>query len=72
MAEVLDCKGLTCPKPVLKLAIKARSLSAESTIEVLADCHTFEDDVRSWCKDSGKVLVSVVNMGDHKVATIKL
>ena len=72
MAEVLDCKGLTCPKPVLKVAIKARSLPAGSTIEVLADCHTFEADIKKWCKDSGKVLVSVVNKGDHKQATIKL
>ena len=46
-------------------------MSPGSTLEVLADCHTFEQDVRKWCTDSGKVLVSVINKGDHKAATIK-
>ena len=27
MAEVLNCKGMKCPQPVLKAAIKANSLA---------------------------------------------
>lgn len=71
MADVLDCKGLSCPKPVLKVAIKARTMSAGSTLEVHADCHTFQDDIKKWCADSGKVLVSVVDRGNFKVATVR-
>ena len=72
MTETLDCKGLKCPQPVLKIALKARTLAAGTTLEVHADCPTFGDDVRKWCADSGKVLVSVINRGAFEVATIQL
>ena len=52
MAEVLDCKGLRCPQPVLKVAIKAKSMAAGSTLEVHGDCPTFSADIDKWYKDS--------------------
>ena len=72
MAEILDCKGLKCPQPVLKTAIKSNSLATGTTLEVLADCSSFSDDITKWCNDTGKVLISLVEQGDHKVATIQL
>jgi tRNA 2-thiouridine synthesizing protein A len=72
MAEFLDCKGMKCPQPVLKTAIKANSLPAGSVLEVHADCPSFPDDITKWCGDTGKVLVSLVDQGSHKVATIQL
>ena len=53
MAEVLDCKGFKCPKPVLKLAIKANSIAPGTTLEVHADCSSFPTDVKKWCDSSG-------------------
>lgn len=72
MAEVLDCKGLKCPQPVLKLSIKANQVPAGSVVEVHADCPTFPQDVEQWCQKSGKVLVSCVDQGSHRVATVQL
>jgi len=72
MAEVLDCKGLKCPQPVLKTAIKANTLPAGTTLEVQADCPTFSDDITKWCSETGKVLVSVVDQGSYQAATIQL
>jgi tRNA 2-thiouridine synthesizing protein A len=71
MSDVLDCKGLKCPQPVLKLAIRSSRISSGTTIDVHADCPSFEDDVRKWCNDSGKVLISVVDHGTYRVATIQ-
>lgn len=71
MAEILDCKGLKCPQPVLKVAIKARSIAAGSTLEVHADCPSFESDISKWCADSGRVLVSVVDRGSFRAAMIQ-
>jgi tRNA 2-thiouridine synthesizing protein A len=71
MAEVLNCKGMKCPQPVLKTAIKSNSMAPGSTLEVHADCSSFPDDVTKWCADSGKVLVSIVDNGTYKVATIQ-
>lgn len=73
MVELLDCLGLRCPQPVLKIAIKAARMSAGDTLEVLADCPTFRQDVEKWCNDMGKVLVNVVDEGgDKKKAIIQL
>jgi len=72
MPEVLDCRGLKCPQPVLKLAIKARTAPPGTAIEVHGDCPTFPVDVEKWCKDNGKVLVSCVDRGAFNVATIQL
>jgi tRNA 2-thiouridine synthesizing protein A len=71
MAEILDCKGMKCPQPVLKLAIKANTLAPGTTLEVHADCPSFPGEVEKWCNDSGKVLVSLVDRGSFHVATIQ-
>ncbi|MBW2734630.1 MAG: sulfurtransferase TusA family protein [Deltaproteobacteria bacterium] len=70
--DILDCRGMKCPQPVLKLAIKARVIPAGSTIEIHADCPSFPTDVSKWCQDNGKVLVSVVDRGGFNVATVQL
>ena len=71
MAEVLNCKGLKCPQPVLKVAIKAKTMSPGSSLEVQADCPSFQGDIEKWCGNNGKVLVSCVDQGGFKVATIQ-
>ena len=72
MAEVLNCRGMKCPQPILKAAIKANSLPPGSVFEILADCPSFSNDITKWCSDTGKVLVSIVDQADCKVATIQL
>lgn len=72
MAELLDFRGLKCPQPVLKLAIKTNSMPKGTTVEVLADCHTFATDITNWCIKSGKVLVNIVPRDGANCATIQL
>ncbi len=64
--EVLDTLGLRCPQPVLKIAVKAPDMEPGDILEVLGDCHTFEQDVRIWCERLGKVVLSVKDDGTHK------
>ncbi len=71
MAEVLNCRGMKCPQPVLKISILANKISAGSTLEVHADCSSFPKDVDGWCKKTGKVLVSCVDQGGYHVAKIQ-
>lgn len=70
MAEILNCKGMKCPQPVLKAAIRSTQLASGTTLEIQADCVTFPEDIRKWCTESGKTLVSVVDQGTHRVATL--
>jgi tRNA 2-thiouridine synthesizing protein A len=74
MAKVeLDCRGLKCPVPALKMtvAVMTKKVNPGDTLEVLADCDTFERDVREWCTTMGKVLILFSdNPGGGKKAEI--
>jgi tRNA 2-thiouridine synthesizing protein A len=68
MATVqLDCCGLRCPQPVLKIAAKAPDMKPGDLLEVTADCATFEKDTRAWCDRMKKTLLAVSNMGGLKM-----
>ncbi len=53
----LDTKGLKCPQPTLKIAVMAAKLKSGDVLDVVANCPTFEKDVREWCQRTKKVLL---------------
>jgi len=57
VTKLLDCIGLACPQPRLKMSLQAMDLKAGDILECFADCPTFEADVRDWCKNSKKALL---------------
>jgi tRNA 2-thiouridine synthesizing protein A len=62
--EILDTRGLRCPQPVLKVAVKSPDMKAGDILEVIGDCDTFERDIRMWCERLSKVFLSVKNEGN--------
>jgi TusA-related sulfurtransferase len=75
MARVtLDYRGMNCPVPILKLnaAVIKKEVNPGDLIEVLADCPSFEADVKKWCTTSKKLLVKCYVNGSHKIAQIQL
>jgi tRNA 2-thiouridine synthesizing protein A len=71
MAEILDYRGMRCPQPVLKAAMKIQTLPPGTVVEIQADCPEFPHQVKEWCEKSGRVLISVVDHGAYKTATVK-
>lgn len=61
--QTLDAKGLRCPQPTLKITTMALKMKAGDVLEVMADCPTFEIDVREWCNRSKKALLWVRDEG---------
>lgn len=64
--KTLDVLGLKCPQPVLKIATKLPEMATGDILEVLADCPTFEKDVRLWCERMKKTLLWIRDEGDGK------
>jgi tRNA 2-thiouridine synthesizing protein A len=64
--QILDTRGLKCPQPVLKIAMQAREITPGRILEVLADCPTFERDVRAYCDRLGKTIISVEEGIEYK------
>ena len=62
----LDTSGLRCPEPVLQIASRATEMKEGDILEVIADCPTFEENVRIWCTRIKKELLSIQDIGNGK------
>jgi tRNA 2-thiouridine synthesizing protein A len=63
MIQTLDARGLKCPQPTLKITVLAVKMKAGDVLEAVADCDTFEKDVRDWCARTKKVLLWIRSEG---------
>ena len=61
--QTLDCKGLKCPQPALKVQMLSMKMQPGEILEVVADCSTFEKDIRDFCTRCKKVLLYVKDEG---------
>lgn len=64
--QQIDAIGLKCPQPVLKMAAKVPEMKPGDLLEVVADCPTFEKDVKTWCDRMKKTLLWVRDEGGGK------
>ena len=69
--QLLDARGLKCPQPTLKITVLATKMKPGELLEVVANCPTFEKDVRDWCNRARKTLLWVKADGDGKRCQIQ-
>lgn len=53
----LNCNGLKCPQPILKVAGKSPEMTPGDVLEVTANCATFPKDAQMWCERNKKTLL---------------
>ena len=58
--ETLDCKGLSCPMPILKLAKTMKKMKSGNVLELLGTDPGSKDDIPKWCKKTGNVFIEMV------------
>ncbi|OGT95885.1 MAG: SirA-like protein [Geobacteraceae bacterium GWB2_52_12] len=68
---LLDARGMKCPQPTLKVTVLAVKMKQGDVMEVIADCPTFEKDVRDWCTRARKTLLWVKDEGGAKKVQIQ-
>jgi tRNA 2-thiouridine synthesizing protein A len=68
----IDARGLRCPQPALKMLAESRGMAKGDVLEVLADCKTFEDDVRRWCEQTKRVLLLAKVEGPAKRCSVRI
>jgi tRNA 2-thiouridine synthesizing protein A len=56
----LDCRGMLCPLPVIKLARLIPDVPVGDTITVLADDPAAATDIPAWCRMRSQELVSAL------------
>jgi tRNA 2-thiouridine synthesizing protein A len=70
--KVLDARGLRCPQPIQAVITCMHETAPGDTLEVTADCPTFEADIRNWATRGGKTLLAVTRNGEAVTAQILL
>jgi len=61
---LLDARGLKCPQPTIQMTIKALKMKKGDVLEVIADCFTFENDLKNWCRRNNKTLLWLRDEGE--------
>ena len=55
--QTLDCKGLSCPMPIMKLAKTMKQMEKGKVLELLATDPGSKPDVPAWCNKTGNELL---------------
>ncbi len=53
----LDCRGMLCPLPIIRLATHLPDLAVGQTLAVVADDPAARPDVAAWCRMRGQEYV---------------
>jgi tRNA 2-thiouridine synthesizing protein A len=70
--KVIDARGLKCPQPQLKMSLESHNLQKGDILECIADCPTFEADVKGWCDRTRKSLIMVRAEGTAKRCQVRI
>lgn len=55
--ETLDCKGLSCPMPIIKLAKTMKKMPSGNVLQMLGTDPGSKEDVPKWCTKTGNQLL---------------
>jgi len=59
----LDCKGLSCPMPMMKLAKAVKELNSGEVLEMLGTDPGTKSDLPKWCEKTGNVMLEGNDLG---------
>lgn len=66
----LDCRGMACPMPIVKLSKAIKEMLSGEILAVSADDPGFEADVKAWCETTGNELKGLESEGEVRTAYI--
>ncbi|HKK96317.1 MAG TPA: DsrE/DsrF/DrsH-like family protein [Anaerovoracaceae bacterium] len=67
----LDCSGLQCPGPIMKISETLKDMNDGDTVKVSATDMGFGRDVESWCSKTGNTFVSKSREGNQNIVYIR-
>jgi tRNA 2-thiouridine synthesizing protein A len=54
--QTIDCKGLSCPMPMMKTVKAMKGLNSGQVLEILGTDPGTKSDLPSWCEKTGNIL----------------
>ena len=55
--KTVDCKGLSCPMPILRLTKEIKGLDSGQVLELLGTDPGSKKDIPGWCEKTGNELL---------------
>ncbi|MBL6712008.1 sulfurtransferase TusA family protein [bacterium] len=72
MANVdLDCAGLSCPVPIVRISRAMKEMSSGDTLTVTASDPSFQADVEAWVRKMGHQLESFSEADGTQTAVVR-
>ncbi len=69
--KVLDCSGLQCPGPIMKVHEAICGMKEAEVLQVSATDMGFVNDVGAWCKRTGNTLIKAERKNNENFVYIK-
>lgn len=69
--EVLDCSGLQCPGPIMRVFQKVNDMKEGEILQVSATDMGFPRDVEAWCKRTGNSFLKAEKQGKENIIYIQ-
>lgn len=69
--QILDCSGLQCPGPIMKVNETLKQMPESSRLQVSATDMGFARDIDAWCRRTGNTLLSTERQGRENIVTIQ-
>ena len=67
----LDCSGMQCPGPIMKVFETMKTMGEGEVLEVAASDPGFTRDIEAWCRRTGNTLMGTERRGGDYVAMVK-
>jgi tRNA 2-thiouridine synthesizing protein A len=58
----LDCKGLSCPMPMMKVAKAMKELNSGDALEMFGTDPGTKTDLPNWCTKTGNEFVEMIDL----------
>lgn len=62
--HVLDCKGLLCPVPIIKVSKAVKGMQVGQTLLMLATDPGSKADMEAWQKQTGNEILEIQREGE--------
>ena len=69
--KILNCSGLQCPGPIMKVSEAIGNMKEDDLLEVSATDMGFSKDIQSWCKRTGNTYIKTERHNKENIVTIK-
>lgn len=67
----VDCSGLQCPGPIMKVYETINKVNEGDVIRVSATDSGFASDVEAWCRRTGNTLIKIEKGGKNNIVYLK-